>query len=69
MEIKIKNSLYGYAFDWGEGWQIWQIDDLIQWAEENNEMLHLFLVGDLPLEVCTQGKDGELIFRLQGGIN
>jgi hypothetical protein len=48
MEIKIKNSLYGYAFDWGEGWQIWQIDDLIQWSETNNEMLHLFLIGDLP---------------------
>ena len=69
MELKIKNTREGYSFDWGEGWQNWQIDDLIQWAAENNEMLHMFLIGDLPLEVCTPGKDGELIFRLQGGIN
>jgi len=67
MEVKIKNSLYGYAFDWGEGWQIWQIDDLIQWAEENNPMLHLFLMGEQPLEY-SPGEDGEIVFRLAGGI-
>ena len=68
MEIKIKNTINGYLFDWGEGWQSWEIDDLIQWSETNNEMLHMFLIGDLPLEY-SPGEDNTIIFRLQGGIN
>jgi len=40
MEIRIKNTINGYLFDWGEGYQAWEIDDLIQWSATNNEMLH-----------------------------
>ena len=69
MIVKVKNSLNGYEFNWGEGWQAWNVDELIQWAQTNNEMLHMFLVGDLPLEVCEPGPDGELIFRLAGGVH
>ena len=68
MEIRIKNTINGYSFNWGEGWQSWEIDDLIQWSATNNEMLHLFLIGELPLEY-SPGEDNTIIFRLAGGIN
>ena len=69
MQVRIKDNLNGsYNFNWGEGWQEWNINDLTEWAVENNPMLHLFLMGDLPLEVSKINKD-ELIFRLEGGVH
>ena len=70
MEVRIKNKINGaYDFNWGEGWQEWNINDLTEWAVQNNPMLHLFLTGEGVELEYSPGEEGEIVFRLAGGIN
>lgn len=63
MQLKIKNTINGDVYNWGEGYQAWELDTLIEWAQTNNESLFNLLTGQSDPAV-SPGDSGEIIFTV-----